>query len=111
MRNFLDTASIAQSLDGERLMGVCITPAEMIFPDLFDYKYRGTHGRLQNIWLSDRSANQDYKSLAPQTALDLPRAALADSQKRGFQVAIAFVDPFGVIQVNCLDRRGRQRVR
>jgi hypothetical protein len=46
--------------------------------------------------------------------LDLPRAALADCQKRGFQVAIAFVDPF-VIQVNgfgkSLDRRGRQWVR
>jgi hypothetical protein len=47
--------------------------------------------------------------------LDLAGAALADCQKRGFQVAIAFVDPFDLIQVNCfgksLDRRGRQWVR
>jgi len=72
-------------------------------------------GGYRNIWLSDRSANQDHKSLAPQAALDLPRAALADCQKRGFQVAIAFVVPFGAIQVNCfgksLDHRGRQWVR
>jgi hypothetical protein len=38
MRNFLDTASIAQSLDGERLMGCLLYPDRMIFPDLFDYK-------------------------------------------------------------------------
>jgi hypothetical protein len=38
MRNFLDTASIAQSLDGERLMGCLLYPSRMIFPDLLDYK-------------------------------------------------------------------------
>jgi len=38
MRNFLDTTSIAQGLDGERLMGCLLYPARMIFPDLFDYK-------------------------------------------------------------------------
>jgi uncharacterized protein GlcG (DUF336 family) len=45
-----------------------------------------------------------YKSLAPETALDLARAALADCQKRGYQVAVAIVDRFGVIQVVLRDR-------
>jgi hypothetical protein len=38
-----------------------------------------------------------YKSLTPEIALDLARAALADCQHRGYQVAIAVVDRFGVI--------------
>jgi uncharacterized protein GlcG (DUF336 family) len=45
-----------------------------------------------------------YKSLAPETALDLARAALADCQKRGHQVAVAVVDRFGVVQVVLRDR-------
>jgi uncharacterized protein GlcG (DUF336 family) len=45
-----------------------------------------------------------YKSLAPETALDLARAALADCQKRGYQVAVAVVDRFGVVQVVLRDR-------
>jgi uncharacterized protein GlcG (DUF336 family) len=45
-----------------------------------------------------------YKSLAPETALDLARVALADCQKRGYQVAVAIVDRFGVIQVVLRDR-------
>jgi uncharacterized protein GlcG (DUF336 family) len=45
-----------------------------------------------------------YKSLAPETALDLARAALMDCQKRGYQVAIAVVDRFGVVQVILRDR-------
>jgi hypothetical protein len=45
-----------------------------------------------------------YKSLAPETALDLARAALADCQKRGHQVAVAVVDRFGVVQVVLHDR-------
>jgi uncharacterized protein GlcG (DUF336 family) len=45
-----------------------------------------------------------YKSLAPDTALDLARAALADCQKRGHQVAVAVVDRFGVVQVVLRDR-------
>ena len=44
------------------------------------------------------------KSLAPEIALDLARAALADCQKRGYQVAIAVVDRFGVVQVVLRDR-------
>ena len=45
-----------------------------------------------------------YKSLTPDIALDLARAALADCQKRGYQVAVAVVDRFGVPQVMLRDR-------
>ena len=45
-----------------------------------------------------------YKSLAPEIALDLARAALADCQKRGYQVAVAIVDRSGVVQVLLRDR-------
>ena len=45
-----------------------------------------------------------YKSLSPELALDLARASLGDCQKRGFQVAVAVVDRFGVTQVMLRDR-------
>jgi uncharacterized protein GlcG (DUF336 family) len=45
-----------------------------------------------------------YKSLAPGIALELAQAALADCQKRGYQVAVAVVDRFGVVQVVLRDR-------
>src|SRR3954451_20049501 len=45
-----------------------------------------------------------YKSLAPEVALDLARAALKACRKRGFQVAVAVVDRFGVTQVMLRDR-------
>ena len=45
-----------------------------------------------------------YKSLSPELALDLARAALADCQRRGYQVAVAIVDRFGVTQVVLRDR-------
>src|SRR3982074_146946 len=45
-----------------------------------------------------------YKSMAPGIALDLAQAALADCRQRGYQVAIAVVDRFGVIQVVLRDR-------
>jgi uncharacterized protein GlcG (DUF336 family) len=45
-----------------------------------------------------------YKSLTPEIALDLARAALADCQKRGYQAAVAVVDRFGVTQVMLRDR-------
>jgi uncharacterized protein GlcG (DUF336 family) len=45
-----------------------------------------------------------YKSLTPEIALDLARAALADCRQRGFQVAVAVVDRFGVTQVVLRDR-------
>jgi len=45
-----------------------------------------------------------FKSLSPELALDLARAALADCQKRGYQAAVAVVDRFGVPQVMLRDR-------
>jgi uncharacterized protein GlcG (DUF336 family) len=45
-----------------------------------------------------------YKSLDPELALGLVRAALADCRQRGYQVAVAVVDRFGVTQVMLRDR-------
>ena len=45
-----------------------------------------------------------YKSLSPELALDLARAALAECRKRGYQAAVAVVDRFGVTQVMLRDR-------
>jgi uncharacterized protein GlcG (DUF336 family) len=45
-----------------------------------------------------------YKAMTPEIALDLARAALADCRQRGFQVAVAVVDRFGVTQVVLRDR-------
>ena len=45
-----------------------------------------------------------YKSLAPGIALELAQAALANCQQRGYQVAVAVVDRFGVVQVVLRDR-------
>ena len=45
-----------------------------------------------------------YKALNPDVALELARAALAACRERGFQVAVAVVDRFGVTQVVLRDR-------
>jgi len=45
-----------------------------------------------------------YKSLSPEVALDLARAALASCRERGYQAAVAVVDRFGVTQVVLRDR-------
>jgi uncharacterized protein GlcG (DUF336 family) len=45
-----------------------------------------------------------HKSLAPELALDLAQAALNDCRKRGYQIAVAVVDRFGVVQVVLRDR-------
>ena len=45
-----------------------------------------------------------YKSLSPAIALELAQSALANCQQRGYQVAIAVVDRFGVTQVVLRDR-------
>jgi uncharacterized protein GlcG (DUF336 family) len=45
-----------------------------------------------------------YKSMSPEIALELARAALADCRQRGYQVAVAVVDRFGVTQVVLRDR-------
>jgi uncharacterized protein GlcG (DUF336 family) len=45
-----------------------------------------------------------YKSMSPEVALELAQATLADCRKRGFQVAVAVVDRFGVAQAVLRDR-------
>ncbi|HEX5213066.1 MAG TPA: heme-binding protein [Pseudolabrys sp.] len=45
-----------------------------------------------------------FKSMTVEVALDLARGALADCRKRGYQVAVAVVDRFGVTQVVLRDR-------
>jgi uncharacterized protein GlcG (DUF336 family) len=45
-----------------------------------------------------------YKSLAPGIALELAQATLGNCQQRGYQVAVAVVDRFGVVQVILRDR-------
>ncbi|WP_439363728.1 GlcG/HbpS family heme-binding protein [Bradyrhizobium sp. DASA03005] len=45
-----------------------------------------------------------YKSLSPELALDLARAALDSCRSRGYQVAVAVVDRFGITQVMLRDR-------
>jgi uncharacterized protein GlcG (DUF336 family) len=45
-----------------------------------------------------------YRSLTPEIALELARSALSSCRDRGFQVAVAVVDRFGVTQVLLRDR-------
>jgi uncharacterized protein GlcG (DUF336 family) len=45
-----------------------------------------------------------YKSLSPEIALELASTALADCRQRGYQVAVAVVDRFGVTLVVLRDR-------
>ena len=52
-----------------------------------------------------------YKSLNPELALDLARAALAECRKRGYQVAVAVTDRFGVPQVMLRDRFAGAHIR
>jgi uncharacterized protein GlcG (DUF336 family) len=51
-----------------------------------------------------QDATITLKSLSPDVALELARAALTDCQKRGYQVAVAVVDRSGVPQVMLRDR-------
>jgi uncharacterized protein GlcG (DUF336 family) len=51
-----------------------------------------------------QEATVTYKSLSPDVALDLARATLAACRQRGFQIAVAVVDRFGVTQVMLRDR-------
>jgi uncharacterized protein GlcG (DUF336 family) len=53
---------------------------------------------------AQEAALVSYKSLSPELALDLARAALAACRERGYQVAVAVVDRFGVAQVMLRDR-------
>jgi uncharacterized protein GlcG (DUF336 family) len=45
-----------------------------------------------------------YKSMSPELALDLARAALGNCRNRGYQVAVAVADRFGVTQLMLRDR-------
>ncbi|MDH5556915.1 MAG: heme-binding protein [Alphaproteobacteria bacterium] len=44
------------------------------------------------------------KSMTPETALTVARAALADCREKGYQVAVAVVDRSGVLQILIRDR-------
>ena len=63
---------------------------------------------IASVLLTNYANAQDgivtYKSLSPELALDLARAALGDCSERGYQVAVAVVDRFGVTQVMLRDR-------
>lgn len=45
-----------------------------------------------------------YRTMSPETALELASATLAGCRQRGFQVAVAVVDRFGVTQTMLRDR-------
>jgi uncharacterized protein GlcG (DUF336 family) len=53
---------------------------------------------------SAQDALVTYKSLNPEVAFDLARATLVSCRERGFQVAVAVVDRFGITQVLLRDR-------
>jgi uncharacterized protein GlcG (DUF336 family) len=61
-----------------------------------------------SLTLADPARAQDafvnIKVLNPDVALELARATLDDCRKRGYQVAVAVVDRFGVPQVMLRDR-------
>ena len=45
-----------------------------------------------------------FKVLSPELAVELAQGALADCRKRGYQVAVAVVDRFGILQALIRDR-------
>jgi uncharacterized protein GlcG (DUF336 family) len=53
---------------------------------------------------ADDGAVVTYKSLSPETALAAAQAALKQCRDNGFQVAVAVVDRFGLVQVMLRDR-------
>ena len=53
---------------------------------------------------SAQDALVTYRTMSPEVALDLARTALESCRKSGFQVAVAVVDRFGVVQVMLRDR-------
>lgn len=46
----------------------------------------------------------ELKVVTPETAIEIANATLADCRERGFQVAVAVVDRFGVMQAMIRDR-------
>jgi uncharacterized protein GlcG (DUF336 family) len=53
---------------------------------------------------SAQDALVTYRAMSPEVALDLARGALASCRQSGYQVAVAVVDRFGVVQVMLRDR-------
>ena len=53
---------------------------------------------------ADNHGLMSFKLLTPETALALAQATLADCRDQGYQVAVAVVDRFGILQVLLRDR-------
>ena len=54
--------------------------------------------------MADESPLVEFRSLSPDTALEMAQAALENCRDAGYQVAVAVVDRMGVIQVVLRDR-------
>ncbi len=52
----------------------------------------------------EKSALVSFKVLSPELAVELAQGALADCRKKGYQVAVAVVDRFGILQALIRDR-------
>jgi hypothetical protein len=82
MRNLLDKASVAQSLDGERLMGCLHYPGKRVFLAQSDYKNPDLQ-HFRWLWLKDdarwhNNAGRDRKIAAGQRQKRLIGNHLAD---------------------------------
>jgi len=56
--------------------------------------------------IADESPLVEFRSLSPDTALEMAQAALENCRDQGYQVAVAVVDRMGVTQVVLRDRFG-----
>lgn len=56
------------------------------------------------IVVAEEEATVNFKSMAPSIALELAQAALKACQDGGYQVTVAVVDRFGILQVTLRDR-------
>ncbi len=54
--------------------------------------------------MADESPLVEFRSLSPDTALEMAQAALENCRNQGYQVAVAVVDRMGVTQVVLRDR-------
>jgi uncharacterized protein GlcG (DUF336 family) len=54
--------------------------------------------------MADESPLVEFRSLSPDTALEMAQAALGNCREQGYQVAVAVVDRMGVTQVVLRDR-------
>jgi uncharacterized protein GlcG (DUF336 family) len=73
-----------------------------------DRFYRTLLGCLLAAQCAAAAADEDplvtFRSLAPETALEMAQAGLQSCRAQGFQVAVAVVDRMGVLQVLLRDR-------